>query len=148
MMQFNMENQPVINPEEIHLFKMQVIAEKINKALFAESKENNLGVAHKIMHNLEDQRVKIELVFSFKNQSDQETAFFQIDYQYQIDNMSNFYNIKENGKPIFSAQMIACLLGIGLSTSRGIIFERLEREGIKDIILPVVSPQKMLNKKI
>ena len=39
---------------------------------------------------------------------------------------------------------VATLLGISLSTSRGVIFERLGKEGIADIILPVVSPQKML----
>lgn len=96
------------------------------------------------MHNLKDERVKIELVFSFTDNSEKEIAFFQIDYHYKIENMSNFYKVSEDARPVFSAQMIATLLGISLSTSRGVIFERLGKEGIVDIILPVVSPQKML----
>lgn len=142
-----MKKQSLIIPEEIHLFRMEVVANRINKACFEEDKDNHIGVAHKIMHNLKDERVKIELVFSFTDNSENEIAFFQIDYHYQIENMSNFYKISEDGKPIFSAQMIATLLGIALSTSRGIIFERLGKEGIVDVILPVVSPQKMLKPK-
>ena len=44
--------------------------------------------------------------------------------------------------------MIATLLGISLSTARGIIYEKLESNGIPNVIIPVVSPQLMMTKGI
>jgi len=60
--------------------------------------------------------------------------------------MENFYQLKEGDKPTFSDPMLITLLGIGLSTARGILFEKLENNGIKNIIIPVFSPQKLLVK--
>ncbi len=47
-------------------------------------------------------------------------------------------------KPIFNGLFISTLLGISLSISRGIIFEQFGRKGISNVLLPVVSPQKIL----
>jgi prolyl-tRNA synthetase len=41
---------------------------------------------------------------------------------------------------------IATLIGLCFSTARGIIFEKLNNSGIPNILLPVVSPQEMLQK--
>ncbi len=76
-----MEKQSLIIPEEIHLFRMQVVANRIIKECFEKDKDNHIEVAHKLMHNLKDERVKIELVFSFTDNSEKEIAFFQIDYR-------------------------------------------------------------------
>lgn len=141
-----MEKKSIIVPEEIHLFKIEVIEEQIDVEGFLSQENKKFGIAHKIMHNLEDERVKIELAFSFKDDSDSELVFFLIEFHYQIENMSNLYEKTEDGKPIFSAILISTLLGISLSTSRGIIFERLGREGISNVLIPVVSPQKILVK--
>lgn len=143
-----MENKPIIVPEEIHLFRVEVIDESIDKEGFSGSKDNKLGVAHKIMHNLEGERVKVELAFSFKDSNDKDVAFYLIDFHYQIENMSGFYKKADDDKPIFNSIFISTLLGISLSTSRGIIFERLGREGISNVLLPIVSPQRILQSEV
>jgi hypothetical protein len=139
-----MEKAPQIIAEEIHLLKIDIVQNKIDVSGFKKTPKPNLGIGHKFMHNLKDERVKFEMVFSFKNNKEQEILFVQIDFHYHIEKMDNFYKINNENKPIFYGLMIATLLGICLSTARGILYEKLESNGIKNIIIPVVSPQKLL----
>ena len=140
------KKQAPIIPEDIHLLAMEVVQQKIDAHAFKKQKQHKLNVGHKILHNLKDERVKMELAFSFEDDSKKQLLFFQIDFHYQVKHLSNFYHLKEENCPIFFAPMIATLLGISLSTARGMIFEKLQSAGIKNIIIPIVSPQKMLAK--
>ena len=71
-------------------------------------------------------------------------AHFVIDFHFEIKNLSNFYKLKEDEQPLFSGVLIATLLGLSFSTARGIIFEKLATTNLKDIILPVIDPNKLL----
>ncbi len=142
-----MEKQPTIIPENIHLQKIEVVQTKIDISGFNTSNQFKLGIGHKMMHNLKDERVKIELVFSFKDNKEQEFVFFQIDFHFRVEQLDRFYELNENNAPVFHAPMVATLLGISVSTARGIIFEKLESNGARNVIIPVVSPQKMLADK-
>jgi hypothetical protein len=142
-----MEKRPVIIPEEIQLFNIESALNKLDAAAFKKSDMHNLNVAHKIMHNLKDERVKMELVFSFKNEQENEIAVFQLAFHFHIKNMANFYELNQEGKPTFYAVLMATLLGISLSTARGVIFEKLTNNQISNIILPIFSPQKLLAQK-
>ncbi len=95
------------------------------------------------MHNLQDERLKLELEFSFKDNKNQEILLIQIDFHFYIEKMANFYKLIED-KPLFFPPMTATLLGVSFSTARGIIFEKLESNGIANIIIPVISPQQLL----
>ena len=48
--------------------------------------------------------------------------------------------------PVFNGLFISTLTGISFSTARGIIFERLSKTNMRNVILPVVSPSKLLFK--
>lgn len=139
-----METAPQIIAEEIHLLKIEVVQNKIDVSGFKNTQKPSLGLSHKLMHNLKDARVKLELIFSFKDSKENEILFVQIDFHFHIEKMDNFYELKEENKPIFFAPMIATLLGICLSTARGILFEKLESNGIRNVIIPIVSPHKLL----
>ena len=134
-----------IIPEEIHFIKMEVLEQKIDVKAFKNAKQHKLEVAHTMMHNIKDERVKLELAFSFKDNNKIELLFFKMDFHFNIENMNAFYELNEKKTPVFAVQMVATLLGISLSTTRGIIFERLSNNGLPNVIIPVVSPQKMLN---
>src|SRR5690606_31487377 len=110
--------------------------------------ENNvkINIAQTKMHNLKHERVKIGL---FVDIIQDETSFeakahFVLDCHFKIEELNNYYELKEGNFPIFTGLFIATLLGISFSTARGIIFERLSNTNMQGIILPVVSPQKML----
>lgn len=138
-----MEKQPKIIAEEIHLLKIDVVAHTIDVTAFKEAKSPQFGIAHKLMHNLKDEMLKIELIFSFKNKKGEPLMHLQIDYHFKIEKMAQFYTLKEE-QPTFFGPLIATILGIAISTSRGILFEKLENNNIHNIIVPVISPQKIL----
>lgn len=138
------QKQAPIIPEHIHLLAIEVAEQKIDAQAFKKHKEHRLNVGHKVLHNLKDERIKLELVFSFEDAAKTQLLFFQIDFHFNVEQLSDFYQLKEENHPVFYAPLIATLLGISLSTARGIIFEKLQNAGLKNVILPVVSPQKML----
>lgn len=140
-----MEKQPKIIAEEIHLLKIVVVANTIDVVAFKEAKAPRLEIAHKLMHNLQDEMLKIELIFAFKNRKEEQLMLLQTDYHFRIEKLETFYKLKEE-QPTFFAPLIATILGISISTSRGIVFEKLENNSIRNFIVPVISPQNILTK--
>ena len=130
--------------KDIHLLLVEVTEQKVDVKAFQEEKQHKLNVGHKLAHNLEDERLKLELVFSFNNQIDETLLFFKIDFHFHIAHLANFYELKDKNHPVFSGYFIATLIGICFSTARGIILEKLNNAGIKNVLLPIVSPQEML----
>jgi hypothetical protein len=140
-----MENKlaPIV-VRDIHLLKVEVPQQKLDVIAFKKEKEHKLNVGHKLSHNLKDERIKLEFVFSFNNESESPLLFFQIDFHFHIAHLDHFYELKEENPPVFSGHFVATLIGICFSTARGIILEKLNNAGIKNILLPIVSPQEML----
>ena len=100
------------------------------------------------MHNLKDERIKITLLLNLsddKNKKGNEVNF-EIEFPYSIKDLENFYEL-ENDQPAFTANLIATILGISFSTARGILYERLANTNFQGVILPVISPIKMLSTK-
>lgn len=130
--------------QDIQLFRVEVVQQKLDVIAFKKQKQHQLNVGHKLAHNLKDERMKLELVFSFENSNKESLLFFQIDFHFHIAHLSNFYELKSENHPVFNGLLIATLLGICFSTARGIILEKLSNAGIPNILLPVVSPQEMM----
>ncbi len=132
--------------KDIHLLRVEVVQQKLDVMAFKKQQQHMLHVGHKLLHNLKDELVKLDFVFSFNNSKKEPLLFFQIDFHFHIDHLSNFYELKAENHPVFSGHFIATLIGICFSTARGIILEKLNNAGIPNVILPVVSPQEMLAK--
>ena len=133
---------------DIHLLHVEVVQQKLDVIAFKKQKQHRLNVGHKLSHKLNDERVKLDFVFSFDDRQKESILFFQIDFYFHIAHLSNFYELKADNFPVFSGHFLATLIGICFSTARGIILEKLNNAGIPNIILPVVSPQDMLSKTI
>lgn len=133
--------------QDIHMLRVEVVQQKLDVIAFKKQKQHQLNVGHKMAHNLKDERIKLELVFSFENAQKEPLLFFQIDFHFQIQHLSSFYELKNELHPVFSGLFVATLLGIAFSTARGIVLEKLNNAGIPNIILPVVSPQEMMKGK-
>jgi len=144
-----MTKEVKIIPREIHLFHIDVVEISIKELSTDKSGEFKVNVAHTIMHNLKEQRLKIGLNIELngENHSEEGKANFVIDFHFHIDNLKNFYSINEQNKPVFSGLLVATLLGLSFSTARGIIFERLAGTSLKGMILPVVDPKMILQQK-
>ncbi|MEG0851794.1 MAG: hypothetical protein RSF34_12610 [Flavobacterium sp.] len=140
-----------IVPEEIHLFHIDVVESVIKEGSERKKGEFELGLAHTMMHNLKDNRVKIglfiDLSSKYTTEDESTNAHFSIDFHYQVENLGNFYKLKDDGQPIFSALLITTLLGLSLSTGRGIIYEKLSNSNFRGIIIPVLDARKILTEK-
>lgn len=147
-----MQKEAPIIAEEIELFHIDVIKSEIKETGKVSTPDYNLKVAHKTSHNLKDERVRIKLLIVLSNghkEIEVNEASFEIDFHFKIENLNNFYSVDEDRKtPIFASNLIATLLGISFSTVRGILIERLANTNLKGVILPVVSPGKMLETKV
>jgi len=142
----NKTQTPII-AEKIHLIKLDVVQQKIDDLAFKKENEHQLKIGHKFMYNLDDELVKIELNFSFDDKEDNQLLFFQIDFHYKVDDLNDYYNLNETKEPVFYSLLIVTLLGISLSTARGVMFSRLQNIGVDNVIIPVIDPQKILTQK-
>lgn len=135
-----------IIPEEINLFHIDILESSVKDLSKKEALGFNLHVAHTTMHNLNEQRVKIGLLIDLDTENNimEGKAHFVIDFHYHIQNLNNFYEVKETGELLFSGLLISTLIGLSFSTARGIIFERLSNTNLQGVILPVVDPKKIL----
>jgi len=136
----------LIIPEKINLFHIEVVNTYINDDTISDNLNLEFSVAHNTKHNLKDERVKIELFINLLSQEEIGVKS-QIDFHYEIEDLKNHYTLNEDEMPVFSGQFIATLLGISFSTARGLIFQQLQDTNFKGMILPVVSPTKMLASK-
>lgn len=143
-----MNKNAQIVPEEIELFHIDIIKSEIKEANKPSSSSYDLQVAHTTGHNLKDERIKIKLILNLKDKVGDNHATYEMEFHFKIKNLENFYTLKEDLTPLLSGNLIATLLGISFSTSRGILYERFANTNFKGVILPVVSPRKMLETKI
>ena len=134
----------LIIPDKIKLFHIDVVSKYINDNTIDENLNLEFSVAHNTKHNLKDERVKIELFINLT--SHQEIGVkFNIDFYFIITDLIDHYKLNKNKIPIFSGQFIATLLGISFSTARGLVFQQLQDTKFKGMILPIISPFKMLS---
>ncbi len=138
-----MEQTPII-ADRIHLLSIEVPQQKVDTQSFKKHKQHQLNVGHKIFHNLKDERMKLELAISFEDNNKNQLSFFLFHFHFAVKNLSEFYTLNKDNIPVFNTLLIATLLGIGLSTSRGIIFEKLQNAGAGNVIIPIVAPQKIM----
>lgn len=136
----------LIIPEKIKLFNIEVVNTYINDDTINDNLNLEFSVAHNTKHNLNDERVKIELFINLLSQEEIGIKF-HIDFHFLIKDLSDLYKLNETNIPVFSHQFIATLLGISFSTARGLIFQQLQDTNFKGMILPVVSPFRMLESR-
>ncbi len=133
----------LIIPEKIKLFNIDIVEKSINDISVTDNLDVEFNVSHNTMHNLKDQRVKIELYINIVSKKEAGVKF-HIDFHYQIQDLKDHYKMGNTNKVIFSGQFIGTLIGISFSTARGLIFQQLQETKFKGLILPIVSPMKML----
>src|SRR5690606_3328507 len=98
-----MENKPTIQADKIHLFQLKNQEFNINTQVFKNTTDHKLKIAHRLMHNLEDKRLKLDLSCSFRNDAEEQLLQLDMDYHFHIENLEDFYTINEEGLPKFSA---------------------------------------------
>lgn len=142
-----MKKQIKINPENINLFHIDIVESSIKDLTQKGNNNFKISVAHTTMHNLQEKNLKIGLYIDLDHEevTTDANAHFVFDFHFNVADIDEYYQFKEDNSPVFSGIFIATLIGISFSTARGIIYERLSNTNMQGLILPVISPQKMLS---
>lgn len=129
-----------INTEDLLIFNINSESKiQINK----ENQENiNFGIGNDIQNNLEEGKIRITLFIQLEKNKDN-FATFEITTFFQILNKEK-YLINFEEELLFHPQLITTLVSISYSTARGIVLEKLKNTFWKDLILPIISPIKLL----
>jgi len=146
-----MNEKPKIIPENYNLFHINIVESSIVSTPDNQNINYTIDVGHTVMHDIETKRVKIGILTNIKGIKDNEKvnakAFFNIDFHFEVYDLEKFYKDSGKGNIVFDGTFIAVLLGISYSTARGLIYERLNDTSLEGVILPIVSPQKLLQDK-
>lgn len=101
-----------------------------------------------IKYNFDDKMCRVILDFEFDSSSDDNEkakAIFSIEIHFKIENMEELCAHSDTGVTI-DMTLPAHLVGMAYSTSRGIVYERLQSTPFKGLLLPVIDPYKEMEK--
>lgn len=86
-------------------------------------------------------------IYLERNDDTSDFAEFKFEFYYKVHDLEDHYEVRE-GVHILSAQVAIPLVGVSISTARGIIFEKLHNTNWKNVFIPIVSPKKVLENSI
>ncbi|PSR11778.1 MAG: hypothetical protein C7N36_14795 [Bacteroidetes bacterium] len=148
------KKQPQVIPEQIHLTSINIIKAHLETSdAFLENPVKaygfQFGLAHKMAHNMTDNRSRCRLYFTLKAHDESENPIgidleYGIEFHFVVENLSDFILPKENDSFQMDAAIAATLLGMAYSTARGIVYERTRGTFLDGVLLPVIDPVKAL----
>lgn len=139
----------VFDPQQINLFDIKVDSHiQITHELDTSTCEMMVGFGTTIEQNINADRLRVLLTVNLKREDDvNDLADFNFEFYFNVQNLKDFF-IKLEEEDVLSSQMAIPLTSIALSTARGIIFEKLHDTNWKKVIIPVVSPLKIIKDTI
>ncbi len=148
--------KPAIIPEQIHMLKVNLIKGNLDSeegflANPVEPEGLEVNISNQFRFDLEEKRVLIRLTVNISGlNADKKplgiTAAYALDFFFVVDNMTDF--ITQENKDVKVADILgATLLGISISTARGILLERTHGTFFDGFMLPVVDPMKLLREQ-
>ncbi|MGO1245680.1 MAG: hypothetical protein ACTHZ1_09200 [Sphingobacterium sp.] len=135
----------MILAEKIRLLNMHPQKDFFDNQFDSGQKEIKLAVAQSTKHNIEIKSFKITLSVLLEC-DDKIIAEYIYDFFFEVENILDF--LTDEGKQIFSGNLIGTLLSISYSTLRGITYVKLSDTNLKGFILPVINPNDLLKSKI
>ena len=135
----------MVNPALIHLLDINPV-EIQNNISKDNLNINEVGIAQNMMHNLEENNIKIFLSLALFDEKEEIIVKSDYNFIYKVDNLEENYKINDEGETVFNATLVKTLLGMSYSTLRGIIFN--EFITVDKIIIPIIDPQLILENRI
>jgi hypothetical protein len=148
-----MKDGRTIDPDKIHLVRLQTIKGAINNegdSPGAEVKEYGFKCDAAIAINAKDKviGIKLEVVMDALGANKEKmglTANYTHELVFVVDNLDDFTDLAEEGKePKVERLMLGTLLGIAYSTVRGIIYTRTQGTPFAKALLPVADPKTFI----
>jgi hypothetical protein len=155
-----MKDERTIEPNKIHLVKLQTIKGTIDTAVNAPNiqvQEHAFNFDVSIGIKAEDKVIgiifKVDIQALGPNKTKLGlTASYTHELVFEIDNLDDFIDIQEQGQePKVDRLMLGTLLGISYSTVRGIVFTRTQgtalTTALTGVVMPVVDPKNFIKKE-
>jgi hypothetical protein len=141
-----MSDNTIIDPEKIAIVNFKLLSSQIDipATVQANSIEDfNLKNELDLALNLENQLIRANFIISIITQSaetkQEAKATFHLSYIFKIQNIKDF--IDDNN--VINRTLTNVIAGIGFSTSRGILMERLANTVFNKFILPIIDPNQL-----
>lgn len=97
--------------------------------------------------NLEEEIIRANMGFEIKTKSSnnerEATVSFDFVYLFEVNGLKDFFSGKANAESL--KKIMISIAAISFSTSRGVLITRLQGTVMKEYILPVIDPGKLLN---
>jgi hypothetical protein len=145
-----------IDPEKIHLVKLQTIKGTLDNEAYGEDasvKAFDYNFDASIGVNAQERIVGVKLLVEIKvaRPGTNELALvasYTHELVFVIDNLYDFTDPIENQpEPKVDRLMLGTLVGVAYSTVRGIIFNRTQGTKLQGILLPVIDPKKLVKQE-
>jgi len=150
----NKQQKARIEPDKIRIVAISLVRGSLDtkEAFLAHPirpSKIDLKVNHLINFYLEDNRSIIRLNFIVEGKTEDESplgiaAAYTIDFLFEVENMPDFVDTGNSTEIKVDGIFGATLLGLALSTSRGILLERTHGTYFANFLLPVLDPMRMI----
>ena len=110
--------------------------------------ENSLQLAFNLEEKLSKVDFSIEITTNCGDPNVKEASgSFHLVYVYKVENLEELTVLNKSNLIEVQAVLTNALSSITYSTSRGILFLRLQGTALQNFMLPIINPNKLLNNK-
>jgi hypothetical protein len=148
-----MQDKSVFEAEKIALIEFKMIKGQVDNP---ENFDINKVAGHQLDNslqlsfNLDDKLAKADFTVSIKTESKNEsetTGIFHLIFIYRIENLEELAIAEKNKRLIINPGLANALSSVTYSTCRGILLTRLQGTALQNFVLPIINPNKLLQKK-
>jgi len=149
------QDKNIFDPEKIVLIDFKMIKGQIDTP---ENFDISKVVGHQLDNslqlsfNLEDKLAKADFTISVKTDSRGDNEYeacgnFHLIFIYRIENLEELAIQEKNKRLNLNPGLANALSSVSYSTSRGILITRLQGTALKNFVLPIINPNKLLHNK-
>lgn len=153
-MKLAMSDKLSFDPEKVILTEFKMLKGKVDTPEFFNSKsiknftvDNSLTLSFNIEKGLVKAEYSIDIESDSENLNQSESkGSFHFVFIYLIDNLDVLAVVDKNQRISLDPFLANALASITYSTSRGILMMKLQGTALKNFILPIINPSKLIAK--
>ncbi len=150
-----MQDKKKFDPDKITLIDFKMIKGQVDtpenfdiSKIVGHQLENSLQLGF----NLNDKLAKADFIVSVKTDSKGEneseaSGNFHLIFIYRIENLEELAIPEKSKRLNLSPGLTNALSSVTYSTSRGILLTRLQGTALKNFVLPIINPNRLLHNK-
>lgn len=142
----------LLKPEKIEIVDFKIIKGHINSPFEFEDDKvegHTFNVDFEMAFNLPDKLIKADFSVNVETKSGRENTEeaignFSFVFVFHVDNIEELTKLEEDNTVNVNPVLGNALAAITYSTSRGILMARFQGTALRNFILPVINPNKLI----